>query len=445
MAKSRRRYIWILLAAMILLVVVAVSAVVAYLLLRQPQKAAAVGQDPLAAIVPGEVSPDLALYPLAGASDLEAIDAATETGELMTALATLGFSSDVSDRQRIGRLTVLGGRFAESKRPEMASLAFQAIYDLALLSPRLNDPLRADALRAAAEGWAGLGEKTRAVQAYDAMRAVGTHSPYLQTAQRIELLVVVAEGYRALNQDKLAQESTAQIREMSEEPMAKVTPVQVQSPELPFGQTPVSSAEVGVLEDSRRQAAYALISGLADEQQPAPELVSKLAEALKAEDAAKLALYAQELTNTSQPSQRIEVHWQMIRWLLLKYQIAAKDMGLSVLPDWEAQLPEVQSALSKAYEDLLFDYEDLATALPNASLIGPGRYVARRLTTLAGRLGQYPNFPAEQMAEKLKAAVTDLISSGQANGLYVDVLNENGNLRFLFRPATEYGQPTPAP
>jgi hypothetical protein len=199
------------------------------------------------------------------------------------------------------------------------------------------------------------------------------------------------------------------------------------------------------LEDARRQAAFALIGGISEGQEPAPGLVSRLADALRAEDAAKQALYDQELAGTNQSSRRIEVRWQMIRWLLLKHQIAAMDTGLSLVPEWEQQLPEIKSALSKAYEDLLFDYEDLVTALPNASSIGPGRYQARRLLTLAGRLGQYPNFPAEQMAVMLKAAVTDLISALQAEGVYVDILDEGRDPRYVLRAASDYGSSPPAP
>jgi hypothetical protein len=174
-------------------------------------------------------------------------------------------------------------------------------------------------------------------------------------------------------------------------------------------------------------------------------LLDGLSDALMAEDAGKLALYDQELANTSQSARRIDIQWQKVRWLLLKYEIASRAVGRSIVPDWEAQLPEIQSSLSKAYEGLLFDYEDLVTALPDASLIGPGRYEARRLITLAGRLGQYPNFPAEQMAEKLQAAAEDLIGSGWSNALLVDVVKQDGSLDFVFSPAGEYGQPTPTP
>jgi hypothetical protein len=135
----------------------------------------------------------------------------------------------------------------------------------------------------------------------------------------------------------------------------------------------------------------------------------------------------------------------MIRWLTLKYQVATRGFGLSLVPEWEAQAADIQSALSKAYEDLFFDYEDLVTALPEASLIGPGSYVVRRQMNLAGRLGRYPNYPDQQLADKLRDAAIELIAGGAGDWLYVDVVAKGEGLRFLLNPADQYGQPPLSP
>ena len=95
--------------------------------------------------------------------------------------------------------------------------------------------------------------------------------------------------------------------------------------------------------------------------------------------------------------------------------------------------------MSKAHEGLFFDYEDLVTALPDASLIGPSSYQVRRQVILDGRLGRYPNYPAEQLADKLQDAVQGLIASGAVEELYVDVDVRDGQLSFFLSPADEYG------
>jgi hypothetical protein len=210
-------------------------------------------------------------------------------------------------------------------------------------------------------------------------------------------------------------------------------------PDLSVGETVISSPEVGNLEEARRQAAYALLQALAEGGEASPDLVNGLAQALQAEDSAKMDLYSRELEGTTQPSKRSVVNSQLIRWLTLKYKIAARGFVLSLVPEWETQLADIQSTLSKAHEGLFFDYEDLVTALPDASLIGPSSYQVRRQVILDGRLGRYPNYPAEQLADKLQDAVQALISSGAVDLLYVDVNVEEGQLFFFLSPADEYG------
>jgi hypothetical protein len=118
---------------------------------------------------------------------------------------------------------------------------------------------------------------------------------------------------------------------------------------------------------------------------------------------------------------------------------------MSLVPDWEMALAEIQSELSKAWEGLFFDYEDLVTSLPDATLIGPGSYAVRRQVLLDGRLGRYPNYPAEQLADKLKDAARDLISSQTVDQLYVDVQHDDGDLLFFLSPGDEYGQSLQSP
>jgi tetratricopeptide (TPR) repeat protein len=406
MRSSQGRLVWILLAAVVVLLLVAVVSVAIYFFLQQPRAIATGWQDPIAAIVPGEIAPGLALYPVYGASDLDTIDEAIAIGDLETAYATLVFSLDLSDAQRIGRLLLMGKRFAETERPERANLAYQQIYDVAVLSPRLSDPARADALLAAGKGWAALGMDAEALNAYDEVYAVAVASPYLQVAHRQELLAMLEEAYRNLGDEGRAQASAEKLAELAKEPYVRPPAPPAELPELAVGEEPVSSPEVGALEGARREAAGVIVQMMLAGTQPAPEQVNDLAQALLAEDAAKLALYRQTLEGTSQSGRRINVHWHLIRWLMLKYQVAA---------------------------------------LPDASLMGPGSYQVRRQVARAGQLGQYPNYPALQMADKLRDAVDSVVATGSADRMYVDVKIENGEARFVLAPAGGEGQLPPAP
>ena len=445
MRSRRSKWIWILLAAVALLLIVAVVFGLVYVVLQRQPATAGGWQDPIAAIVADEIRPEWALYPLAGASEVETADVAIASSDLETAYATLVFSLELSDVQRIGRLTLLGNRFAEAEKPDRAALCYQQIYDTAILSSRLNDPARADALLAVGNGWVALGEDSQALNAYDQVYMLAVQSPNLQLAHRRDLLDVLEGAYHDLGDEEQAEAVRQKVKawDQGAQPLPPVQPAEL--PELPAVTTPISSPEVGALEEMRRQAVYNLIQVLGEEQEPTPELVAAVAEALRAEDAAKLALYQQELAATSQPGKRINVDWHTIRWLAVKYQVAVLGFGLSLVPEWEAQAADIQSALSVAYEDLHFDYEDLVTALPEASLMGPGSYLARRQVILAGRLGQYPNYPAQQMASKLQDAVTELISSGSREQLYVDVGVGDETLYFYLSPADQYGLRAPPP
>jgi hypothetical protein len=428
------------------LVVVAAVVAVIYFVLRQQPAVETVWQDPMAAIRPEEIAIDLALYPLAGALELETVDAAIANGDLETAYATLVFGLELTDAQRAGRLVLLGGRFVEAEKLERAALCYQQVYDMAVLEPNLSDPARADALLAAGRGWASLGDTERALEVYDQVHLVAMESPYLQMANRRDLLVALEAAYEALGREDLAEASRAETVELDRQTQPQPPAVPGDRPGLGPGEGVLSSAEVGALEEARRQAAFDLLQAYSAQGEAPADLVAGLAQALQAEDGAKLALYEQELEGATQPGRRIDAHWQTIRWLMLKYQVAAGGFGLSLVPQWEESIAEIQSDLSKAYESLFFDYEDLVTALPVAGLIGPGSYQVRREVILDGRLGRYVNYPARQLTDKLQDAVQELIASGAVDRLYVDVTSgEEGQLHFYLSPAGEYGQPVQSP
>lgn len=444
MRSRRNRLILFLLVGVVLLLAVAVAATMLYLLLRPRPAITVKWQDPVAAIAPDKIVPDLALYPLAGALELDAIDRAVDVGELETAYALLVFGLDLSDVQRIGRLILLGERFAAAGQPDRAALCYQQIYDLAILSPDLSDAARADALLAVGKGWTGLEQTAQALNAYDQVYILVTYSPYLQKAVRRDLLNALEAAYRTGGDAARSQLCRQQIENLDREgPRPAMSPDEW--PELLREGEPLSSPEVGAAEESRRRAAYALREATEGGRQPPPDLVDNLAQALLAEDGVKLAFYTQELGGTSQPGRRLNIHRQTIRWLTLKYQVANRGLGLSVVPAWEADQPGIRSALSKAYEDLLFEYEDLVTALPQISLIAPARYQVRCRITLAGRLGQYPNFGEQQMVDKIRDAVAALIAAAAVERPYVDVAAEEDGQRFVLSPADKYGLPAQSP
>jgi hypothetical protein len=445
MRSDRRLWAWILLAVVAVFFIVVAASAAFFLFLRQREAASFGWQDPVGAVAPDKIASDLAVYPLAGALEVETIDAALSNGELETAYAALVFAPDLADSQRIGRLILLGRRFGEAGDSEKAGLSYQQVFEIAILSPGLSDPARADALLGAGRGWTDLGSRSQAQGAYDQVYLIATRSPHLHMAHRRDLLVELEGAYAELGEAVQSDAARQQIIELDQGVGLQPPRQPDKSPDLPRGTNVVSSPEVGALEEGRRQAAYALLQSLEAGGEAPPAQVNALAQALQAEDTAKLTLYRQELEATAQLGRRIDIHWQIIRWLTLKSRIAMKGFGLSLVPEWESQAANIQSILSKAYEDLYFDYEDLVTGLPEASLMGPGSYQVRRQVVQAGRLGQYPNYPEQQMAEKLQSSASDLIGAGFLDELYVDVAARDGSLHFFLSSTDNYGSAGQSP
>jgi hypothetical protein len=287
---------------------------------------------------------------------------------------------------------------------------------------------------------------TQAVESYDQVFLIATGSPYLQMANRRDLLTALKTAYAELGDGERAAACEAEVVELDQAPPQPPADPGAR-PELPLAGDTISTPEVGALEEARRQAAFGVLEAVRQGGEAPANLVDSLAAALRAEDAAKLALYQQELEGTSQPSRRIGAQSEMIEWLMLKYQVASRAMGMSLVPEWEGSLAEIQSALSKAHEGLFFDYEDLVTALPDAALMGPGSYQVRRQVLLDGRLGRYPNYPAEQLTGKLQDAVRGLIASGSVDQLYVDVAagGVGEAHHFFLNSSQEYGLPVDSP
>jgi len=440
----RSRLVWVLLALIVVLLLVAAGSAAAFFLLRPQDSVDTAWRDPVAAIAPEQVAPDLALYPLAGASELDTIDAAIGSDDVETAYAGLVLNTHLSDAQRLGRLILLGSAMLEVGVPDRAVPVYQQVYDLAMLSPWLSDSSRADALLAAGHGWRQVGNGEQALRAYDQVYLIAVGSPYLQMANRRSLLVALETAYGDVRDKERTARTRAKIVELDQQigPLPPVEPGL--RPELSSGEEVVSSPERGLLEDARRKPALDLLQYIAAQGQPDAGLVAVLAGALQAEDAAKAAFYGQALQEAAQPGRRIDIHRAMIRWLLTKYKVAVRGFGLSVVPGWEQDVAGIQSELSRAYQDLFFEYEDLVASLPDATLMVPARYQIQREALLEGRLGRYVNYPAQQWAEKLQATVQELVAAGGVDHLYVDVqAGEDGALSFSLSPAAEYGPPAP--
>lgn len=194
-------------------------------------------------------------------------------------------------------------------------------------------------------------------------------------------------------------------------------------PALPVAEPPLMSLEVQQAEATRWEAAQALAMHLVERGGRAPtESVTALREALVKEDQAKLPYFDSQLAATPQLSAQISIVQARINWLSIKYRVARKGYGISLVPEWETQAEAIRADLTKSYELFFALYADLIVAMPDAAQIELATEEILRREILAGTLGRYPNYPAEQRIAQLLQATSHLVESRPGEEMRVVVL-----------------------
>jgi hypothetical protein len=404
--------------ATILLVLVGLVSLGAFFLLREQPFDVPDWQDPLTLVNADRIDPALAVAGLGGLGDADLVARALAQARADTAFAILVFSPSIEDRESGGDFLLLASRYRTDNRPEHAIASYRLAGTIATLSPDLPDTLRADTFVLAGEGLAALGEFGLAQLYFDQAYNIATASPYLQAATRRNVFERLHQGYQAIGD----RERTRISLEQSAEPFPTVTAAET-PPVLPAAEPPVMSLEVQQAEAKRWEAAQELTTALVERGGHAPpELEAALREALMAEDQAKLPYFDAQLAAAPQLSVQISVVQARINWLSIKYRVARRGFGISLVPEWEAQAEAIRAELTKSYELLFALYADLIVAMPNAEQIDSATEEILRREILTGTLGRYPNYPAEQRVTQLLQATAHLVESRPGKKMRVVVL-----------------------
>ena len=416
---------WVLIvltAATVLLVLVGVASLGAFFLLREQPFDVPEWQDPLTLVEPGRIDPALAVAGLGGVSDGDLSAKALAQGRSDTALAILVFSPSIGDRESAGDFLLLANHLRNDNRPDLATASYRLAGTIATLSPDLPDTVRADTFVLAGEGLARLEQFGLAQLFFDQAFNIAMASPYLQAATRRTVFQRLHQGYQIIGDRERAHVSL----ERSAEPFPAVSVVE-SPPVLPVAESPLVSLEVQQAEAARWKAAQALSNALVVRGGYAPpELVTALREALVTEDQVKLPYYDAQLAATPQLSVQISVVQARINWLSVKHRVARRGYGVSLVPEWEVQAEEIRAELTKSYELLFALYADLIVATPNAEQIDLATEEILRRENLAGTLGRYPNYPAEQRIAQLLQATAQLVELRPGEKMRVVVLPYGG-------------------
>ncbi len=445
MGPTRKWLFFILASGFLIFVLAGIVAFGAYFFTSRREVSLSAWSDPVAQLETENVRPALALLPLTGMPSSEAFRQALEGGELESAYAILVFGLDLSERERVGSSLLLARHYAEAENATKAKLCYRQANTIATLSPVLSDFTRADAYLQVGRGLASLKEQGEARLNYDQAYTIALYSPYLKKAHQKSILEKLVPAYEAIGEKQRAEQalnqSVALDLEASDstesEPADKDREFLLGRPNEPT----LMTQEIIEAEAARQEAARYLSDYLRSTlRQPPENLAANLAQALRIEDEAKQSFYYTEPAEPLMLLEKVAVAWHKVQWLTIKYQVALGGYGLSLVPEWEAQAAEIQSELSKAYEDLYALHSEQVIALPQADAIDRAWVQVLRQEIEAGRLGLYPNYPEEQLTTKLKEATEKLIAAGQDRSLRVDVLSQDHALIFILASDESYGQ-----
>ncbi len=321
-----------------------------------------------------DVKPSLALLSLASYDDSQIFKRALEEEELETAYVTLAFSTSMEHQERIGGWISLAQAFKAKGMRTRALLAYGQAYNIAILSPHISDPERAEALIMVGKGLEEMGEKERGLFVLRQAETLISFSPYLKKAQRIALA------------QKLGKEVNPNETLPEYSPPSLVT------------------RDFSILPENYYEAEEREIAAFSAASSPSSKNLQELREALKREDAARLALYQEKIAAEAALAPKAGWVLEKIAWLTLKYRIALRGFGVSLVPEWEDEIGSIRQELSRSYEELFAIYVEEAVSLPEPREAARAWMEIANLKACYAIIGLYADAPLEKIAAEIKEA-----------------------------------------
>ena len=439
-APTLRRWMLLAAAGAVLVLIVGLLALGGVNLLRR-QPSLPPGATPISQLDPKAIDPATALGSLAGMqTERELIDQALREGKLDTAYAALAFNISLTDAERASNWLALGQRLAAAKKPTSALLAYRAAVNLALLSPDWHDYLRATLLLQAGQGLASIGERDEAKAAYDGVDTIARYSPHLQAGHRVRLLQDLAQEYAAIGQQAKAAEE--KLAAASEIPPWEAPPFSAPPAILPVSwmDNPDWAKAQGA-ETERTKAARSLALFLkGNPNRPAEALRQALETSLLAEDRLKTQFFNDALPKATDLGLRQALAQGRLDWLTLKWRVALKGYGLSIVPAWESRLREIQADMFRAHQDLALIQREIATGQPDAVEAAHDKVSVAMDELKWSRLGLYPGAAEDDLIDALEQAIGERIDLHLDDSLYPKAVSQENGTVFTVVTADAYTQ-----
>lgn len=411
---NRGPRVWLerlLLVAFLFSLLVGIGALTIFFVVRNNAQPS-LNADPLQSVRTEMIVPQIALRGLAGDSAAGLANQSLQAGHLETARAILTYATDIPAVERAARLANLGRAYLGADEPQMAGQVFAMMLSAPILDDSIPILERVNLLTQGAEGLHDAGFDAAAIDAATQAMRITVQSPALLPAQRSAAfndLRSVVESFDSSN--AAASELDALLDDYARNPYLTgagllITPTLAAFPQ----QTAYDSLTQEKLA-LRWQAARILadridFTGGIDIE---PERVA-LAQALIEEDQARTQFYQ----NPGEISRGQQL-WLLLdrrAWLIEKVRIALRGYGVSIVPEWEAQMNSLFAELNAANGFLnsvmAANANDQATALDKTLLqIETQHWLAAQMMA-----GLYPNAPANNISELLRSLQDDLIRQG---------------------------------
>lgn len=327
-----------------------------------------------------EIAPSRVLPLLADAPAAELAWQSLAEGDPSSFQVLIGVDLDSTPSQRIGLLYAYLNAY-----PDLTPASFLAarrLYHTAVLHPYLSDAERLDALLYLAPRWQAWNQNVAFEATVRSVQALLQTSRSLRPEQRRRAL----RALRALNVD------------VTPPNISKIPPAPPALPPrllLPFP-SPSLPDDVQRAYATRRQAAQALARTPTD-----PERRARLAAALRAEHLARETFYRHALAATPTPEAHIALAWDRVRWRRIVLLVAQNKVGLSLVPEWEAERERHMMALIKGWENLVAQLADWVAAQPDILWADQGAYELWTWVAWAGEWGLYPRYPQPYVQQQI--------------------------------------------
>lgn len=403
-------------------------------------------QDP-AVVDKLKIDPVLSAAMLAGTNDVSSIGQMLARGDADSAYAGAIYSPNLSDRQRLAELLLVGERYTAQAKADRARMAYQAAMDVDALSPSLSDFERADALAQMAGALYTLQDRNTARLALDSGRDIALRSPFLKDANRYtllgRLLLAAQKGDDRVRVQKLNDDRSAFVGMDEPNPPSGAD----QPDPLPVIEPLKKDAALAAAESKRIDAAKDVAALLGKGQTVPDELARKLGDALFAEEEQYKHVFGAPPGQTSL-TQKVVLAQARVNWLTIKYRVARKAFGISLVVEWEDAEKDIRADLAQAYENLNLLRTEQAAGLPRAQDVDLAQYYLMRRLVLAGRLGLYTDFDEGDLVGQLKDLTDQLIGSQPNAALRVKTDGSPG--KYFYHLTNDDGwdgkpEATPAP